>query len=131
MSGGRCSGVSRGGGQVRISLAPVENCDVEVAGRFPADPVDASNIVVDLRRKQDRLAPLHRVGDVVWQLWLDVGDCRCGTPHSVGDRLREAERLGRQLKLSAGMSADMDAAIAAGTDIVRVGTSIMGKRPVG
>ena len=45
------------------------------------------------------------------------------------DRL--SERLGRQLKLSAGMSADMDAAIAAGTDIVRVGTSIMGKRPVG
>ena len=42
-----------------------------------------------------------------------------------------SERLGRQLKLSAGMSADMDAAIAAGTDIVRVGTSIMGKRPVG
>ncbi|MER0088567.1 YggS family pyridoxal phosphate-dependent enzyme [Corynebacterium sp. KPL3927] len=45
------------------------------------------------------------------------------------DRL--SERLGRQLKLSVGMSADMDAAIAAGTDIVRVGTSIMGKRPVG
>lgn len=45
------------------------------------------------------------------------------------DRL--SERLGQQLKLSAGMSADMDAAIAAGTDIVRVGTSIMGKRPVG
>lgn len=45
------------------------------------------------------------------------------------DRL--SERLGRQLKLSAGMSADMDAAIAAGTDIVRVGTSIMGRRPVG
>ena len=45
------------------------------------------------------------------------------------DRL--SERLGRQLKLSAGMSADMDAAIAAGTDIVRVGTSIMGKRPEG
>ncbi|MER0085637.1 YggS family pyridoxal phosphate-dependent enzyme [Corynebacterium sp. KPL2805] len=45
------------------------------------------------------------------------------------DRLSEC--LGRQLKLSAGMSADMDAAIAAGTDIVRVGTSIMGKRPVG
>lgn len=45
------------------------------------------------------------------------------------DRL--SERLGRQLKLSAGMSADMDAAIAAGTDIVRVGTSIMGERPVG
>ena len=45
------------------------------------------------------------------------------------DRL--SEHLGRQLKLSAGMSADMDAAIAAGTDIVRVGTSIMGKRPVG
>jgi len=45
------------------------------------------------------------------------------------DRL--SERLGRQLKLSAGMSADMDAAIAAGTDIVRVGTSIMGPRPVG
>ncbi|MBK4141973.1 YggS family pyridoxal phosphate-dependent enzyme [Corynebacterium macginleyi] len=45
------------------------------------------------------------------------------------DRL--SERLDRRLKLSAGMSADLDAAIAAGTDIVRVGTSIMGKRPVG
>ena len=41
-----------------------------------------------------------------------------------------AEGLGRRLLLSAGMSADMGAAIAAGTDIVRVGTGIMGPRPV-
>ena len=45
------------------------------------------------------------------------------------DRL--SEELGRALKLSAGMSADMAEAIAAGSDIVRVGTSIMGPRPVG
>lgn len=42
-----------------------------------------------------------------------------------------AQRLGRGLELSAGMSADMAAAIAAGTDIVRVGTGIMGPRPLG
>lgn len=40
-------------------------------------------------------------------------------------------RLGRKLLMSAGMSADMAAAIAAGSDIVRVGTGIMGPRPVG
>ena len=40
-------------------------------------------------------------------------------------------RLGRKLLMSAGMSADMAAAIAAGSDIVRVGTGIMGPRPLG
>lgn len=44
------------------------------------------------------------------------------------------ERLDRPvedaLKLSAGMSGDLDAAIAAGTNIVRVGTGIMGPRPL-
>ena len=42
-----------------------------------------------------------------------------------------ARRLGRPLKMSAGMSADLGEAIAAGTDIVRVGTGIMGARPLG
>ena len=46
-----------------------------------------------------------------------------------------ANRLGEQLKrpllLSAGMSADLSEAIASGTDIVRVGTGIMGARPLG
>ncbi|PIS64956.1 YggS family pyridoxal phosphate enzyme [Corynebacterium striatum] len=42
-----------------------------------------------------------------------------------------ARLLGRPLKMSAGMSADLGEAIAAGTDIVRVGTGIMGPRPVG
>lgn len=42
-----------------------------------------------------------------------------------------ANRLRRDLLLSAGMSADLESAIAAGTDIVRVGTGIMGPRPVG
>lgn len=41
-----------------------------------------------------------------------------------------ATRVGRRLRLSAGMSADLGEAIAAGSDIVRVGTGIMGKRPV-
>lgn len=41
------------------------------------------------------------------------------------------ENLGRRMLLSAGMSADLPEAIAAGTDIVRVGTGIMGPRPVG
>lgn len=38
--------------------------------------------------------------------------------------------LGRGLKMSAGMSADMAEAIACGSDIVRVGTHIMGPRPL-
>ena len=42
-----------------------------------------------------------------------------------------AERLERPLKLSAGMSADLPAAVAAGSNIVRVGTGILGPRPVG
>ncbi|MGO1799442.1 YggS family pyridoxal phosphate-dependent enzyme [Corynebacterium casei] len=41
------------------------------------------------------------------------------------------EQLKRPMKLSAGMSADLKEAIAAGTDIVRVGTGIMGARPLG
>lgn len=41
-----------------------------------------------------------------------------------------SEKLDRQLLLSAGMSADLEAAIVAGSDIVRVGTGIMGPRPV-
>ncbi|KQB85227.1 YggS family pyridoxal phosphate-dependent enzyme [Corynebacterium oculi] len=45
-------------------------------------------------------------------------------------RREEEERLGRRLLLSAGMSGDMGEAIAAGTDIVRVGTGIMGARPL-
>ncbi|MBC3185228.1 YggS family pyridoxal phosphate-dependent enzyme [Corynebacterium sp. zg-331] len=45
-------------------------------------------------------------------------------------RIRQQERMGRRLALSAGMSADMREAIAAGTDIVRVGTGIMGARPL-
>lgn len=48
-----------------------------------------------------------------------------GLADAVGDR------LGRAMKLSAGMSADLPAAIAAGTDIVRVGTGVMGPRPLG
>ncbi|KQB86752.1 YggS family pyridoxal phosphate-dependent enzyme [Corynebacterium lowii] len=45
-------------------------------------------------------------------------------------RVEEEERLGQRLLLSAGMSGDMREAIAAGTDIVRVGTRIMGARPL-
>lgn len=41
-----------------------------------------------------------------------------------------AERFGRGLKLSGGMSGDLEAAIAAGSDIVRVGTAILGTRQV-
>lgn len=41
------------------------------------------------------------------------------------------EKLGHAIELSAGMSADLREAIFAGTDIVRVGTGIMGTRPVG
>lgn len=46
--------------------------------------------------------------------------------------LREelAVRAGRTLELSAGMSADMTEAIAAGSTIVRVGTAILGRRPL-
>ncbi|APT92234.1 hypothetical protein CPHO_04270 [Corynebacterium phocae] len=40
------------------------------------------------------------------------------------------ERLGRSMELSAGMSQDKAEAIANGTDIVRVGTDIMGPRPL-
>ena len=48
-----------------------------------------------------------------------------------GEVERLSSELNRPLKMSAGMSADMAEAIAAGSDIVRVGTSIMGPRPVG
>lgn len=39
--------------------------------------------------------------------------------------------LGRAMKLSAGMSGDFEKAIACGSDIVRVGTKLLGARPVG
>ncbi len=50
------------------------------------------------------------------------------TARALTDRL--AERTGRRLRLSAGMSGDMEAAIAAGSDLVRVGTGVLGERPV-
>ena len=65
---------------------------------------------------------------VVPPLDADAGEVFRGVRDEV-DRLSAA--LKRPLKLSAGMSADMAEAIAAGSDIVRVGTSIMGPRPVG
>lgn len=40
------------------------------------------------------------------------------------------ERHGRKLRLSAGMSGDLEDAVAAGSDIVRVGTDVMGQRPL-
>lgn len=40
------------------------------------------------------------------------------------------DALGSNLELSAGMSGDMEEAISAGSDIVRVGTDIMGRRPI-
>lgn len=40
------------------------------------------------------------------------------------------ERLGRPFRLSAGMSGDLEAAVAAGSDVVRVGTDVMGHRPL-
>lgn len=50
----------------------------------------------------------------------------------VAARLRDLEgELGRPLDYSAGMSADMAEAIAAGSTMVRVGTEIMGPRPLG
>ncbi len=42
-----------------------------------------------------------------------------------------ADAVGRPLLLSAGMSGDFEQAIACGSDIVRVGTGVLGKRPVG
>lgn len=50
--------------------------------------------------------------------------------HAQRLRVEQEERLGLRLLLSAGMSGDMSEAIAAGTDIVRVGTGIMGARPL-
>ncbi|WJY68394.1 YggS family pyridoxal phosphate-dependent enzyme [Corynebacterium auris] len=57
-------------------------------------------------------------------------------PVPVFTRAREitdahAASLGRDLVLSAGMSGDFEKAIACGSDIVRVGTGVLGPRPVG
>lgn len=56
-------------------------------------------------------------------------------PRAVFDSARTVvdlwrEQLGRGLDFSAGMSADLPEAIAAGSTIVRVGTDILGPRPV-
>ncbi|MBN9643107.1 YggS family pyridoxal phosphate-dependent enzyme [Corynebacterium mendelii] len=50
------------------------------------------------------------------------------TARRLTDRL--AATVGRRLILSAGMSGDMEQAVAAGSDLVRVGTAIMGTRPL-
>lgn len=47
----------------------------------------------------------------------------------LADRL--GEKLGRRMVLSAGMSGDFESAIACGSDIVRVGTGVLGARDVG
>lgn len=44
-------------------------------------------------------------------------------------RQRLQQQLGQPLRLSMGMSADLDAAIAAGSDQVRIGTAFFGERP--
>lgn len=46
-------------------------------------------------------------------------------------RTRWADRLGKNLRLSMGMSGDLEAAIAAGSDQVRIGTDFFGERTVG
>lgn len=52
-------------------------------------------------------------------------------PAEVFTRARAlTDALGSDLELSAGMSGDMEEAISAGSDIVRVGTDIMGRRPI-
>lgn len=56
-------------------------------------------------------------------------------PSAVFERARSltddyAADLNRTLKLSAGMSGDFETAIACGSDIVRVGTAVLGPRPV-
>lgn len=45
-------------------------------------------------------------------------------------RARWQERLGQPLRLSMGMSEDLEAAIAAGSDQVRIGTALFGERPI-
>lgn len=40
------------------------------------------------------------------------------------------ERIGRPMELSAGMSADLEDAVAQGSNIVRVGTGVLGARPL-
>lgn len=50
-------------------------------------------------------------------------------PKLAGLRDRWQERLERRLRLSAGMSGDLEAAIRAGSDQVRIGTALFGERP--
>ena len=57
---------------------------------------------------------------------LEAALARAGFPPGEGGRWGGAD--GRLL-LSMGMSSDFEAALAAGSDIVRVGTSIFGSRP--
>ncbi|MDR7329733.1 YggS family pyridoxal phosphate-dependent enzyme [Corynebacterium guangdongense] len=65
---------------------------------------------------------------VVPPLGADAGEV-FSRVRSRADRL--GERVGRPMRLSAGMSGDLEEAIAAGSDLVRVGTAILGARPVG
>ncbi|RNE49768.1 YggS family pyridoxal phosphate-dependent enzyme [Corynebacterium alimapuense] len=56
-------------------------------------------------------------------------------PFRVFARARElsdglAATFGRRMSLSAGMSGDLEQAVAAGSNIVRVGTGVLGRRPV-
>ena len=50
--------------------------------------------------------------------------------HVWGELRRWEERLGQPLRLSMGMSEDLEAAIAAGSDQVRIGTALFGERPI-
>jgi hypothetical protein len=43
-------------------------------------------------------------------------------------RERMQQQLGRPLRLSMGMSGDLEAAIAAGSDQIRIGTAFFGER---
>lgn len=109
-----------------------ENLPVYVQLSYDSDPSRggaAWDTAEDLLRYVEELANLDLRGFmVVPPVEADAAEV-FSAARQLADEL--GEKLGHQLELSAGMSADLREAIFAGTDIVRVGTGIMGTRPVG
>ncbi|MDN8593615.1 MULTISPECIES: YggS family pyridoxal phosphate-dependent enzyme [unclassified Corynebacterium] len=95
-------------------------------GGVPHDDAEAVDAVVSAVEESEHL--LFDGFMVVPPLDADPGEVFAASK-SICDSY--AGKLGRPLRLSAGMSGDFEEAIAHGSTVVRVGTGLLGKRPVG
>ena len=113
------------------SLPPLQVClQVNIDAENSKRGVSAEELLA-LARTVHGLPHLHLTGLMVIPLPRDDFDEQFAAFKKVADlRNQLQQQLGRELPtLSMGMSGDLEAAIAAGATIVRIGTDLFGRRP--